>query len=65
MQTFLPYPGFAANAAVLDDRRLGKQRVEALELMHRNADGADQSPVSAASRRTNSTARDRPAAGPR
>jgi len=32
MQTFLPYPGFAASAAVLDTARLGKQRVEALQL---------------------------------
>ncbi|WP_129843216.1 MSMEG_6728 family protein [Streptomyces sp. RFCAC02] len=33
MQTFLPYPGFAASAAVLDPRRLGKQRVEALQVL--------------------------------
>lgn len=33
MQTFLPYPDFAATAAVLDDRRLGKQRVEALQVL--------------------------------
>src|SRR4051794_37380613 len=33
MQTFLPYPGFAASAAVLDERRLGKQRVEALQVL--------------------------------
>jgi hypothetical protein len=33
MQTFLPYPDFAASAAVLDDRRLGKQRVEALQIV--------------------------------
>jgi hypothetical protein len=33
MQTFLPYPDFAASAAVLDDRRLGKQRVEALQIL--------------------------------
>lgn len=32
MQTFLPYPDFAATAAVLDPRRLGKQRVEALQV---------------------------------
>jgi len=30
MQTFLPYPGFADSARVLDRRRLGKQRGEAL-----------------------------------
>ena len=33
MQTFLPYPDFAASARVLDDRRLGKQRVEALQVV--------------------------------
>lgn len=33
MQTFLPYPGFAATAQVLDPRRLGKQRVEALQVL--------------------------------
>ncbi|GAA1561796.1 MSMEG_6728 family protein [Streptomyces globosus] len=33
MQTFLPYPGFAESAAALDPRRLGKQRVEALQVL--------------------------------
>ncbi|MFV2020827.1 MSMEG_6728 family protein [Micromonospora sp. LOL_023] len=33
MQTFLPYPDFADCAAVLDPRRLGKQRVEALQVL--------------------------------
>lgn len=33
VQTFLPYPDFAATAAVLDPRRLGKQRVEALQVL--------------------------------
>src|SRR4051794_25934773 len=33
MQTFLPYPGFAASAAVLDARRLGKQRVETFQIL--------------------------------
>jgi hypothetical protein len=33
MQTFLPYPDFAACAHVLDTRRLGKQRVEALQIV--------------------------------
>jgi hypothetical protein len=33
MQTFLPYPDFARSAAVLDDRRLGKQRVEAVQVL--------------------------------
>jgi hypothetical protein len=33
MQTFLPYPDFAASAEVLDYRRLGKQRVETYQLL--------------------------------
>ncbi|HEX2065706.1 MAG TPA: MSMEG_6728 family protein [Candidatus Thermoplasmatota archaeon] len=33
MQTFLPYPDFAASARVLDRQRLGKQRLEALHLL--------------------------------
>ena len=33
MQTFLPLPGFAASAAVLDLKRLGKQRVEVLQVL--------------------------------
>ena len=33
MQTFLPYPDFARSAAVLDIRRLGKQRVEAIQVL--------------------------------
>jgi len=33
VQTFLPYPDFAESAAVLDPRRLGKQRVEALQVL--------------------------------
>jgi Pyrimidine dimer DNA glycosylase len=33
MQTFLPYPDFAATARVLDPLRLGKQRVEALQTL--------------------------------
>jgi hypothetical protein len=33
MQTFLPVPGFAASATLLDPRRLGKQRVEALQIL--------------------------------
>jgi len=33
VQTFLPYVGFAASAAVLDDRRLGKQRVETFQIL--------------------------------
>ncbi|WP_199443596.1 MSMEG_6728 family protein [Umezawaea sp. REN6] len=33
MQTFLPHADFAATAAVLDDRRLGKQRAETLQIL--------------------------------
>lgn len=33
MQTFLPLPDFAASAASLDRQRLGKQRIENLQLM--------------------------------
>jgi len=33
MQTFLPYSRFDASAAVLDDQRLGKQRVETLQIL--------------------------------
>jgi hypothetical protein len=33
VQTFLPYPDFARSAAVLDDPRLGKQRVETLQIL--------------------------------
>ncbi len=33
MQTFLPYPDFIASARVLDQRRLGKQRVEAMQVL--------------------------------
>jgi len=33
VQTFLPYPDFAASAGALDERRLGKQRVEALQIL--------------------------------
>jgi hypothetical protein len=33
MQTFLPYPDFTASAKVLDNRRLGKQRVETLQIL--------------------------------
>jgi hypothetical protein len=34
MQTFLPYPSFVLSAEVLDDRRLGKQRVEAMQILN-------------------------------
>lgn len=33
MQTFLPYPDFAASAAVLDRQRLGKQRIEVMQVL--------------------------------
>lgn len=33
MQTFLPYESFSESARVLDNRRLGKQRVETLQLL--------------------------------
>lgn len=39
MQTFLPYPDFARSAQVLDRQRLGKQRVEVLQLLHAMHDG--------------------------
>ena len=36
MQTFLPYPSFARSAEALDRSRLGKQRVETLQLLRAN-----------------------------
>lgn len=33
MQTFLPYEDFAESAAALDDKRLGKQRVEVKQIL--------------------------------
>lgn len=33
MQTFLPWPSFSASARDLDNKRLGKQRVEVLQLL--------------------------------
>jgi hypothetical protein len=33
MQTFLPYKSFERSAAVLDRQRLGKQRVETMQIM--------------------------------
>lgn len=33
MQTFLPYPDFKKTASSLDMRRLGKQRVEAMQIL--------------------------------
>lgn len=32
MQTFLPHKDFSISASILDDKRLGKQRVEALQI---------------------------------
>lgn len=40
MQTFLPLPSFAASAATLDRQRLGKQRVENLQILQALAPGA-------------------------
>jgi hypothetical protein len=34
MQTFLPYPDFEKSLKVLDNRRLGKQRVEAYQILN-------------------------------
>ncbi len=34
MQTFLPYPSFEESAKVLDWRRLGKQRVEGMQIIN-------------------------------
>lgn len=33
MQTFLPFPSFVRSARVLDARRLGKQRIEAWQIL--------------------------------
>jgi len=33
MQTFLPYPDFKESASCLDNKRLGKQRVECLQIL--------------------------------
>jgi len=33
MQTFLPYPSFTQSARVLDRQRLGKQRVEGMQIL--------------------------------
>lgn len=34
VNTFLPYPDYTLSAAVLDDKRLGKQRVEVLQILN-------------------------------
>lgn len=41
MNTFLPYPDFAESARVLDWRRLGKQRLEVLQIL-RSLDGTSK-----------------------
>ena len=38
MQTFVPYPSLASSAVVLDNKRLGKQRVETFQLLRANLD---------------------------
>jgi hypothetical protein len=45
MQTFLPYPNFAQSAACLDNKRLGKQRVEVLKILNALAKGPQHCPV--------------------
>ena len=48
MQTFLPFPDFEQTAGVLDGRRLGKQRVEVLQIcnaLHRERGGWVNHPV--------------------
>jgi hypothetical protein len=42
MQTFLPYPCLCRFMAVLDDRRLGKQRVQVLRGLHLDGYGMTQ-----------------------
>lgn len=39
MQTFLPYDGYTRSAKVLDRQRLGKQRVEVLQILGALIDG--------------------------
>ena len=34
MQTFLPYPDFHQSVRVLDTKRLGKQRVECMQILN-------------------------------
>jgi len=40
MQTFLPYPDFKQSAMALDYRRLGKQRVEAYQILNTIKNGS-------------------------
>lgn len=39
MQTFLPFPDFIHTAKILDNKRLGKQRIEALQILRSIASG--------------------------
>ncbi|MBN2093777.1 MAG: cytoplasmic protein [Candidatus Zambryskibacteria bacterium] len=41
MQTFLPYSSFSRSAKTLDNRRLGKQRVEAYQILKVNLQGPE------------------------
>ena len=49
MQTFLPYESFKKSASVLDYRRLGKQRVEGMQIINaienQNKQGWQNHPV--------------------
>jgi hypothetical protein len=42
MQTFLPYPDFAQSAACLDRQRLGKQRVEVMQILKALSGGSSK-----------------------
>lgn len=42
MQTFLPYPDFKQSARALDVKRLGKQRVEASQILNCLLNGGSQ-----------------------
>lgn len=44
MQTFLPYKSFEQSAACLDNKRLGKQRVEVLQILKALPDVPDNLP---------------------
>lgn len=41
MQTFLPYADFRETARILDRQRLGKQRVEVVQIVHAIVNGPD------------------------
>jgi hypothetical protein len=40
MQTFLPFPDFTQSSKCLDDKRLGKQRVECLQILQTLKNGS-------------------------